>query len=184
MARGIAVTPERLREISVRISNGAADVRAILSRLAGAVEPVGTEWVGSAQIQFEAHWDQLQRDANGLQSVLTSIATFAENAASAYEGTEKSIARTFDEFRTEFERLSDLLAPVRQGAPAPAVSSESMANDVEAETDTKLIDGGLAQDDPAGVAGRSKARSRDAARVPWARFMTPTAWREIEAGRN
>jgi len=101
MASGIAVTPERLREISARMNTGAADVKAILSRLAGDVAPVRSEWVGSAQTQFNALWDQLQRDANGLQSVLAGIANLTQNAATAYEAAEESIAKSFNEFRVE-----------------------------------------------------------------------------------
>ena len=44
------------------------------SRLAGNVAPLRSEWVGSAQAQFEALWDQWQRDATGLHSALTGIA--------------------------------------------------------------------------------------------------------------
>ena len=101
MSSGIAVTPERLREISAKMSTGAADVRSILSKLAGDVAPVRSEWAGSAQVQFNALWDQLQRDATGLQAVLSGIAKLTENAASAYEAAEQSIAQSFDEFRSE-----------------------------------------------------------------------------------
>jgi WXG100 family type VII secretion target len=101
MATGISVTPERLREISAQMSAGALDVQAILSRLSGNVAPVRSEWVGAAQAQFNALWDQLQKDASGLHSVLTGIAKLTENAATAYEAAELSIARSFDEFRVE-----------------------------------------------------------------------------------
>ncbi len=101
MASGIAVTPEKLREISAQMSAGATDIKAILSRLTGDVAPVRTEWVGSAQVQFNALWDQLQKDANGLHSVLTGIAELTQKAAAAYEATEQSIAKSFDEFRSD-----------------------------------------------------------------------------------
>jgi len=101
MASGIAVTPERIREISAQMSTGAADVQAILSRLSGNVAPVRSEWVGAAQAQFNTLWDQLQLDASSLHSVLTGIAKLTENAATAYELTEQSIAKSFDEFRIE-----------------------------------------------------------------------------------
>ncbi len=181
MASGIAITPDRLREISVRMKNGAADVRAILSRLAGAVEPVGSEWVGAAQIQFKAHWDQLQRDANDLQSVLIGIATLVENAAARYAGTERGIAGTFDAFRAELDRLSDLLEPGRHGLPAPALGVDAGGADAATETDADPIDGELARDDPIDETRRPAGRWPDTTRVPWARFMTPAAWREIEA---
>jgi len=83
------------------MSTGAADVQAILSRLSGNVAPVRSEWVGAAQAQFNTLWDQLQLDASSLHSVLTGIAKLTENAATAYELTEQSIAKSFDEFRIE-----------------------------------------------------------------------------------
>jgi WXG100 family type VII secretion target len=101
MATGIAVTPERLLEISAQMSTGAADIQAILSRLSGNIAPVRSEWVGAAQAQFNALWDQLQKDASGVHSVLTGIAKLTENAATAYEAAERSIAQSFDQFRVE-----------------------------------------------------------------------------------
>lgn len=97
MAGGITVTPEQLREISAQLSAGAADVEATLSRLAGNVAPLRSEWVGSAQAQFEALWDQWQRDATGLHSALTGIAQLTQNAATSYESTEQSIATSFSQ---------------------------------------------------------------------------------------
>jgi WXG100 family type VII secretion target len=99
MTDRIAVTPERLREISERMSTGAADVEGILSRLSRNVAPVRTEWVGVAKVQFNTLWDQLQQDAGGLHSVLTGIAKLTECAATAYEATEQNIVNSFDEFR-------------------------------------------------------------------------------------
>jgi WXG100 family type VII secretion target len=97
MAGGIAVTPEQLREISAQMSAGAGDVEETLSRLAGVVAPLRTEWVGTAQAQFEVLWDQWQRDASGLHSALTGIAQLTQNAASSYETTEQSIASSFNQ---------------------------------------------------------------------------------------
>jgi WXG100 family type VII secretion target len=101
MASGIAVTPERLREISAQMSTGASNVEAILSRLSGDVAPVRSEWVGAAQMQFNVLWDQLQQDASGVRSVLKGMARLTDSAATAYEATEKSVAQSFDEFRIE-----------------------------------------------------------------------------------
>jgi WXG100 family type VII secretion target len=122
MASGIAVTPERLREISVQMSTGAADIEAILSRLSRDVAPVRSEWVGAAKVQFNTLWDQLQQDAGGLHSVLTGIAKLTECAAAAYEATEQSIAKSFDEFRIERDMVhaiagvfDDIEAPSGEG---------------------------------------------------------------------
>jgi len=184
MASAIAVTPERLREISVRIGNGAADVKAILSRLTGNVAWVRSAWVGSARIRFDVLWDQLQMDATGLQSVLTGIAKLTENAGTASEGTEQSIARTFDEFRADLDRLSELLGPVRRNLPAPALRLETAVSLTETEADANLIDMDLVEDDFADDAGGSDEGRQERTRVPWARFMTPAAWREVEVGGN
>lgn len=94
---GISVTPEQLREISAQMSAGAANVEETLSRLAGTIAPLRSEWVGAAQAQFEALWDQWQRDATGLESALTGIAQLTQNAASSYETTEQSIATSFNQ---------------------------------------------------------------------------------------
>jgi len=99
MTDRIAVTPERLREISAQMSTGATDVEAILSRLSRDVAPVRSEWVGAAKVQFNSLWDQLQHDASGLHSVLTGMAKLTECAATAYEATEQNIVNSFDEFR-------------------------------------------------------------------------------------
>jgi len=97
MAGGITVTPAQLQEISAQMSSGAADVEATLSRLAGVVAPLRSDWVGAAQAQFEALWDEWQRDAAGLHSALTGIAQLTQNAASSYETTEQSVASSFNQ---------------------------------------------------------------------------------------
>jgi WXG100 family type VII secretion target len=95
MAGSISVTPEQLQEISGQMSSGAANVEEILSRLAGTVAPLQSEWVGAAQAQFEALWDQWQTDAAGLHSALMGIAQLTQNAATSYDTTEQSIATSF-----------------------------------------------------------------------------------------
>jgi WXG100 family type VII secretion target len=120
MTDRIAVTPERLREISAQMSTGATDVQAILARLSRDVAPVRTEWVGAAKVQFNSLWDQLEHDASGLHSVLTGMAKLTECAASAYEATEQNIVNSFDEF---------LVRPgqVRAGASEPVEAVEVVA---------------------------------------------------------
>ncbi len=144
MPSGIVVTPQRLREVSAQMSTGAADVKAILSRLSGNVAPVRSEWVGSAQTQFNALWDQLQKDANGLHSVLTGIAKLTENAATAYEAAELSIAKAFDEFRIEPEGVH-VVSGACNAADAVAeiiLNTESTPSPVLAEVveDIEIID--------------------------------------------
>jgi WXG100 family type VII secretion target len=219
MASGIAITPERLREISERISNGATDVKAILSRLAGDMAPVRAEWVGSAQAQFNVLWDQVQRDASGLQTVLAGIAQLTEQAATpsgeselsmadrtdqaatTSGETEQSIAGTFAEFCVELDKLSELLGPAPSPSSSPSliVDRATNDNDNDTEVDTILIIEDLAgdevieddaveddsdEDDSVEVVDGSVDGWPKTIHGPWARFMTPNAWRDIEAGRN
>ena len=97
MAGGITVTPEQLQEISAQMSSGAADVESILARLRSIVSPLQTQWMGTAHVQFEALWEQWQRDGNGLQQALIGIAHLTQNAAASYESTEHSIASSFNQ---------------------------------------------------------------------------------------
>jgi WXG100 family type VII secretion target len=176
MPSGIVVTPERLREVSAQMSTGADDVQAILSRLSDNVAPVRSEWAGPAQAHFNALWDQLQKDANGLHSVLTGIAKLTEKAAAAYEEAEQKIARSFDEFRleprvvdtvSENHERADVLTEIESYEPADvlteiALDSESTPSPVPTETDG---DSGEATDESAGP-------QKSSPRLPWARFMT------------
>ncbi len=179
MTSGIAVTPEKLRDISSKMNSGAADVRAILSRLADNVGPVRLEWVGAAQSQFNTLWDQLQLDASGLNSVLTGIAKLTQNAAAAYEAAEQSIARAFDEFRVEKDPFAleiaecDIVAeaegnlvelPERGFGPIEVAEAEGgLVEVVEAE-------GGLIED-----TGGSADRPKSSIRLPWTRFISKAA---------
>ncbi len=101
MASGIVVTPERLREVSAQVGAGAAEVDAILSRLAAAVAPIRVEWTGAAQAQFETLWDQWQRDASDVQTVLTGLAKLIQKAATSYAATDEVLARSFNTFLLE-----------------------------------------------------------------------------------
>jgi len=138
MANGIAVTPERLREVSAEVGDGAAEVDAILSRLAAAVAPVRSEWVGAAQVQFEALWEQLQKDASGVHSVLSGIAKLTQNAATAYAATEQSIANSFNEFRVEMEEISERLSQVQQILTPSAHSSQAVESDAVTEVEEEV----------------------------------------------
>ncbi len=98
MAGEIAVTPDHLRAISVKMELGAEEVEAILSRLSGHVAPVRSEWAGPAQAYFDAFWDQSLQEANELRKILVGMATLTKSAASAYESTDQRIAESFGEF--------------------------------------------------------------------------------------
>jgi WXG100 family type VII secretion target len=165
MANGIAVTPERLREVSAQMSAGAADVDAILSQLAGTVAPLRSEWVGPAQAQFNALWDQLQQDASGVQSVLSGIAKLTQNAAAAYAATEQSIANSFNELRVEMDESSEEVGQVQQILTPTPHGTETVESDVVTEVEEDLIEEDLTSIDPSKVGRRS----------PWKRFTTSNA---------
>jgi WXG100 family type VII secretion target len=183
MASGIAVTPERLREIAERMSKGAADVQAIVSALAGNVAPIRSEWAGSAQMRFDDLWDQLQRDAQSVQSVLTVMAKLSATAAAASEGNDTTFARTLDQFSAELDRLSDLLGPARDRLSGAGADRGTVDDHPVTEADATAIDEDLADHAVMADAGGLDA-AHETVRPRWARFMTPTAWREIEAGNN
>lgn len=92
---GISVTPEQLQTISGQMTQGASDVDETLGRLKGYVTPLQSDWVGTAQAQFEALWQQWQTGAANVQAALTGIAQLTMNAASSYDQTESSIAQSF-----------------------------------------------------------------------------------------
>lgn len=91
----ITVTPEQLQTISGQLTSGAGEVESILAQLAGYVSPLQGDWVGQAQAQFEALWNEWQTSARGLHESLTGIATLTQQAATAYETNEQDIAASF-----------------------------------------------------------------------------------------
>jgi WXG100 family type VII secretion target len=97
MAGSISVTPEQLTDISGQLNAGAGNVDEILSHLASVVSPLQTEWVGSAQMQFEALWQEWQTSATNLHAALAGIAQLTQNAAASYSSTEQSIASSFNQ---------------------------------------------------------------------------------------
>ncbi|MHB8190861.1 MAG: WXG100 family type VII secretion target [Ferrimicrobium sp.] len=95
MAGGITVTPEQLQSISMQLTSGEDQIDSILSQLRTAVAPLGSDWVGTAQVQFEDLWTQWQNQARGLHEALSGIAQLTLRAAEAYSQTEQSITSSF-----------------------------------------------------------------------------------------
>jgi early secretory antigenic target protein ESAT-6 len=91
----IRVTPEQLQQVSSQLTAGAGNVDGILAQLAANVAPLGSDWAGLAQAQFQQLWDQWQRDAKGLREALNGIAQMMGQASANYESTEQSIAASF-----------------------------------------------------------------------------------------
>ena len=94
---GIRVTPEQLAQVGAKLSTGSANVEGILSELASAVAPLGSDWAGVAQGRFNALWAQWQRDATGLRDALTGISQLMAKASTTYDETERGIAATFNQ---------------------------------------------------------------------------------------
>jgi WXG100 family type VII secretion target len=185
MARGIEVTPERLREVSAQMSTGAADVGAVLARLSRDVAPVRSEWAGAAQEHFNTLWDRLQHDATDLDAVLNGIAKLTESAAAAYEATELSIAQAFDTFRAE-----RVVVPGVSGGTAESLVAMAEIDDISAQlneiedalSDTVPTSETAEIDEPAEIDkshvdedGLSLEQPKASARLPWTRFMTKGA---------
>lgn len=95
MASGIRVTPEQLQQVAAQLNAGAGNVDGILAQLTASVAPLGSDWAGAAQAQFQALWDQWQRDARGLFEALTGMAQLMGQAAASYAQTEQGIAASF-----------------------------------------------------------------------------------------
>jgi len=173
MASGIAVTPERLREVSTQMGTAAADIDAILARLAGAVTPVRSEWVGAAQTQFGALWEKMQQDAGAVHLVLTGIAKLTQKAATSYAAMEQSIADSFNEFHIEPDGVAG-----RPGQATPTVTTSDDPATVEGAVAPEVGED-LTDVEPDG-SDDAVDRSNEARRAPWDRFMTASARREIE----
>jgi len=122
------------------MSTGAAEVEAILAKVAGDVAPVRSEWVGVAQTRFNALWDQLQQDASGFQSILVGIAELTQNAATAYEVTEQYIAKSFNDFRIEPAASGSLSGQVPLSPTTTCEDPVSVESTVVTEVDIDLVD--------------------------------------------
>jgi WXG100 family type VII secretion target len=95
MAGGIRVTPEQLRQISGQLNRGAGEIDRILAQLAGAVQPLGADWQGTAQAQFQELWQKWQRSSAQLKEALVGLGNLTQHAAGVYESTEADITRAF-----------------------------------------------------------------------------------------
>jgi WXG100 family type VII secretion target len=182
VSSAIAVTPERLRKIAAKMGTGAVEVTAILSTLAADVAPVRSEWAGAAQTQFNALWDELERDVSDLQSVLSGIARLTEKAAAAYEAAEERIAQSFDQFRVEGDVVFDEDGPIAadrddadlsRAAPYPEEPPQSAVEDSVGVVEDSLASPVATEfeDDDLEEMGRSAGRPLGSVKPPWARFM-------------
>jgi WXG100 family type VII secretion target len=93
---GIKVTPEQLQALSGQVARGSGEIEGQLRALSNTVAPlVGGDWAGQAQQRFTALWDEWQRSAQGLKHALDGISQLMNQAGTAYQQAEQSIASTF-----------------------------------------------------------------------------------------
>jgi WXG100 family type VII secretion target len=92
---GIRVTPEQLQSLSGRVRSGAGGIEGELGSLASSLAPLGSDWAGQAQAQFQTLWADWQRNAKGLNEALQGIATLLQQAGSAYQRAEDAVASSF-----------------------------------------------------------------------------------------
>lgn len=91
----LRVTPEQLSALSGRVSGGASSIEAELRGLAGAIAPLGSDWAGVAQAQFQTLWAEWQKSAESLQHALAGIAGLLAKAGEAYASAESAVAASF-----------------------------------------------------------------------------------------
>jgi WXG100 family type VII secretion target len=91
----IKVTPEQLLTLSTRVGGGAAHIGGELDVLSRTIAPLGVDWAGSAQAQFQALWAQWQSGATQLTAALEGISGLLKQAGTAYGEAERQIAATF-----------------------------------------------------------------------------------------
>jgi WXG100 family type VII secretion target len=92
---GIRVTPDQLQTLAGRVRTGAGTIDGELHSLAGSLAPLGGDWAGQAQAQFQALWADWQRNAKGLNEALQGIATLLQGAGAAYQQAEDAVASSF-----------------------------------------------------------------------------------------
>jgi WXG100 family type VII secretion target len=92
---GIKVTPEQLQTLSGRVRSGAGGIDGELHSLASSLAPLGGDWAGQAQAQFQALWADWQRNAKGLNEALLGISTLLQHAGQAYQNAEDAVASSF-----------------------------------------------------------------------------------------
>ena len=92
---GIRVTPEQLQTLSGRVRTGAGSIDGELASLGSSLAPLGSDWAGQAQAQFQALWADWQRNAKGLNDALLGISTLLQHAGYAYQDAENAVASSF-----------------------------------------------------------------------------------------
>lgn len=95
MAGGIRVTPEQLQGLAAQVARGAGEIERQLGGLGQTLAPLGSEWAGQAQQQFQQLWGEWHTAAVRLREALDGISRLMSQAGQAYATAEQEIAATF-----------------------------------------------------------------------------------------
>lgn len=95
MSVGIKVTPEQLQALSGQVARGAGDIDHELASLTQTLAPLGADWAGQAQAQFQQLWSEWHTAARQLGVALEGISRLLAQAGTAYASAEAQIASTF-----------------------------------------------------------------------------------------
>jgi WXG100 family type VII secretion target len=91
----IRVTPEQLSSVSSQLNGGAANIDSIGAQLAGQVSPLGSDWAGAGQMQFQAAWEQWQTAQRNLHQALETIAGLMSRASVSYAENDQTVGSSF-----------------------------------------------------------------------------------------
>jgi WXG100 family type VII secretion target len=89
------VTPEQLDGLAVQVARGSGEIERELHGLAQTLSPLGSDWAGHAQQQFQQLWSEWQSAATRLHGALDGISRLLSQAGRAYASAEQDIAATF-----------------------------------------------------------------------------------------
>lgn len=95
MTGNIKVTPEQLEGLSAHVVRSAGQIDQQLSALTHTLTPLGSEWAGQAQQQFQHLWAEWHTSAVRLREALDGIGRLMSQAGRAYASAEQEIAATF-----------------------------------------------------------------------------------------
>jgi WXG100 family type VII secretion target len=95
MAGGIRVTPEQLQGLAGQVARGSGEIEQQLGGLTQALAPLGSDWAGQAQQQFQQLWTEWHTAATRLRGALDGISRLLGQAGQAYATAEQEIAATF-----------------------------------------------------------------------------------------
>jgi len=92
----LRVTPEQLSTLSATVTRVSSTVRGEHQSLRSSLSPLfGTDWAGTAALQFTALYEQFDQHARGMSDALDGIGRLLARAGVGYAELEQSIAASF-----------------------------------------------------------------------------------------